>query len=41
MKTKFLNQLIFLILIGTGLTNCTDPYKIKTEICTKLTRLLP
>lgn len=31
MKTKFVTQLVFLILIGFGLTNCTDPYKMKTD----------
>ncbi|WP_347066298.1 DUF4249 domain-containing protein [Flavobacterium sp. WV_118_3] len=31
MKTKFVTQLVFLLLIGFGLTNCTDPYKMKTD----------
>ncbi|UUC45748.1 DUF4249 domain-containing protein [Flavobacterium cerinum] len=31
MKTKFLTQLIGLVLICFGLTNCTDPYKMKTD----------
>ncbi|UUC45750.1 DUF4249 domain-containing protein [Flavobacterium cerinum] len=31
MKTKFLTQLLGLVLICFGLTNCTDPYKLKTD----------
>lgn len=31
MKTTFFSRLILILLIGFGLTNCTDPYKMKTD----------